>query len=53
MLLEVEGSYFYFLMLKVITLILKCSKLLLLVLDIQSFCSYSWILKIFTFVLKC
>jgi len=49
--LDVEGSYFYFLMLNVI--ILGCSKFLLLVLDVESFCSYSWILKVLTFVLRC
>ncbi len=52
-LLDVEGSYFYFLMLKVITLTLGCSKFLLLVLDVKSFCSYFWILKVFTFVIGC
>jgi hypothetical protein len=39
--LDVEGSYFYFLMLKVIVFTFGCSKFLLLVLDVESFCSYS------------
>jgi hypothetical protein len=38
-------------MLKVIAFTLGCLKLLLLVLDVESSCSYSWILKVFTFVL--
>jgi hypothetical protein len=50
---NVEGAYFYFLMWKVIVLILGCSKFLLLVLDVESFCYYSWILKVPTFVLGC
>jgi len=50
LLLNVEGSCFYFLMLKVIDLTLGCSKVLLLVLDVE--CSYFniWILKVLTFV---
>jgi hypothetical protein len=52
-LLDVEGSYFYFLMLKVITFTLGFSKNLLLILDVESFWSYSWILKVITFVLRC
>jgi hypothetical protein len=46
MLLDVEGFYIYFLMLKVIALTLGCSKFLLLVLDVESSCFYSWILKV-------
>jgi hypothetical protein len=38
-------------MLKVIAL--GCSKFLLLVLDVENFCSYSSILKVLTFVLGC
>jgi hypothetical protein len=58
-LLNVEGSYSYFLMLKVLTftfLMLKvivftfgCSIFLLLVLDVESYCSCSWKLKVFFF----
>jgi len=33
---NVEDSYFYFLMLKVIVFTLRCSKFLLLVLDVES-----------------
>ncbi len=44
----VEGSYFYFFMLKVIALTFGCSKFLLLVLDVASSCSYTWILKVLT-----
>jgi hypothetical protein len=44
-LLKVEGSYFYFLMLKVIV------QSSLLVLDVESFYFYSWILKVLTFVI--
>ncbi len=50
MLLNVEGSCFYFLMLKVIDLTLGCSKFLLLVLDVESSYSNIWILKVLTFV---
>jgi hypothetical protein len=39
-LLDVEGFYFYFLMLKVIVFTFGCSKFLLLVLNVESFCSY-------------
>ncbi len=52
-LLDVEGSYFYFLMFKVIALTLECLKFLLLVLNVESFCFYFWILKVFAFVLGC
>jgi hypothetical protein len=52
-LLDVEGFYFYFLMLKFIAFILKCLKFLLLVLNVESACSYLWILKVLTFVLGC
>jgi len=52
-LLDVKGSYFYFLMLKVITLIFGCSKFLLLVLDVESSYSYPWILKVLIFVFGC
>jgi hypothetical protein len=51
--LDVEGSYFYFLMLKVINLIFGCSKFLLLVLHVESFCFYFWILNVLTFVFGC
>jgi hypothetical protein len=53
MFLDVEGSYFYFLMLKVIALTFGCLEFLLLVLDVESFYFYSWILKVLTFVLGC
>jgi hypothetical protein len=36
LLVDVEGFYFCFFMLKVITLILGCSKFLLLVIDVES-----------------
>ncbi len=49
--MDVEDSYFYFLMLKVITFTLGCSKFLFLVLDVENSCSYSWILKVLTFFL--
>jgi hypothetical protein len=39
--LNVEGSCSYFWMLKVLAPTLECSKLLLLVLDLESFCFYS------------
>jgi hypothetical protein len=52
-LLDVDGSYFYFLMLKVIALTLGCSKFLFLVLNVEISCSYSWTLKVFTLVLGC
>jgi hypothetical protein len=39
-------------MLKVIALILGCSKFVLLVSGVESSCSYSWILKVFTLFLN-
>jgi hypothetical protein len=51
--LKVEGSYFSFLMLKVIAITFGCSKFLMLVLNVESSYSYSWILKVITFVFGC
>jgi hypothetical protein len=53
MILDVEGFYFYFLMLKVIVLTFGCLKFIHLILDVESSCSHSWILKVFTFVFRC
>jgi len=53
LLLDVQRSYFWIQMLKVLALTLVCSKFLFLVLDVESSCSYSWILKVLTFVFGC